>query len=84
VPTVSVQSGTVDVYEWGPIGPQAVAVVRDVTCAPCYLPKPEDCRRGLACLRQLAPDAVYAACTRLLLAAGDGYRGLNDAKTVAV
>jgi O-antigen biosynthesis protein len=72
VPTVAVQSGSVDVYEWGPIGPQAVAVVRDVTCAPCYLPKSEDCRRGLACLRQLSPDAVYAACTRLLLAAKDG------------
>jgi ADP-heptose:LPS heptosyltransferase/GT2 family glycosyltransferase len=71
VPTVAVHSGSVDVYEWGPIGPQAVAVVRDVTCAPCYLPKPEDCRRGLACLYQLSPDAVYAACTRLLLATKD-------------
>jgi ADP-heptose:LPS heptosyltransferase len=69
VPTVAVQSGSVDVHEWGPIGPHAVAVVRDVTCAPCYLPKPEDCRRGLACLKQLSPDAVYAACSRLLLTA---------------
>lgn len=69
VPTVAVHSGTVDVYEWGPIGPQAIAVARDMTCAPCYLPKPEDCRRGLACLRQLAPEAVYRACEKLLLAA---------------
>ncbi|HVH82470.1 MAG TPA: glycosyltransferase family 9 protein [Stellaceae bacterium] len=69
VPTVAVHSGTVDVYEWGPVGPLAVAVSRDMTCAPCYLPKPEDCRRGLACLRHLAPQAVYAACRRLLLAA---------------
>ncbi|HWB52376.1 MAG TPA: glycosyltransferase family 9 protein [Stellaceae bacterium] len=69
VPTVAVQSGSVDVYEWGPVGPHSVAVVRDVTCAPCYLPKAEDCRRGLACLRRLTPDAVYAACEKLLLAA---------------
>ena len=72
VPTVSVQAGSVDVYEWGPVGPLAVAVVRDMTCAPCYLPKPEDCRRGLACLRRLTPDAVYAACNRLLLRAVAG------------
>jgi ADP-heptose:LPS heptosyltransferase/GT2 family glycosyltransferase len=68
VPTVAVQAGSVDVYEWGPVGPRAVAVVREVTCAPCYLPTPGDCRRGLACLRQLTPDAVYAACERMLLA----------------
>jgi ADP-heptose:LPS heptosyltransferase len=72
VPTVAVHSGSVDVHEWGPIGPQAMAVVRDVSCAPCYLAKPEDCRRALACLRQLSPDAVYAACTRLLLATTNG------------
>jgi ADP-heptose:LPS heptosyltransferase len=69
VPTVAVHSGTVDVYEWGPIGPRAVAVSRDMVCAPCYLAKPEHCRRGLSCLRQLAPEVVYAACRRLLLAA---------------
>lgn len=68
IPTVAVHSGSVDVYEWGPIGPHAVAVVRDVTCAPCYLPTPQLCRRGLACLRQLTPDAVYAACEKMLLA----------------
>jgi ADP-heptose:LPS heptosyltransferase len=70
IATIAVQSGSVDVHEWGPIGPQAAAVVRDVACAPCYLPKPEDCRRGLVCLHQLSPDAVYAACMRLLLAGG--------------
>ena len=68
VPTVAVHSGSVDVYEWGPIGPRTAAMVRDVTCAPCYLPAPQDCRRGLACLRQLTPDAVYAACEKMLLA----------------
>jgi ADP-heptose:LPS heptosyltransferase len=67
VPTVGIHSGTVDVREWGPIGPNALAVAREVVCAPCYLSKPEDCRRGLACLRQLGPDKVYEACKRLLL-----------------
>lgn len=68
VPTVAVHSGSVDVHEWGPVGPRAVAVVRDVTCAPCYLPTPQHCRRSLACLRQLTPDTVYAACEKMLLA----------------
>jgi len=66
VPTVGIHSGTVDVREWGPIGPNAVAVTREVVCSPCYLSRPEDCRRGLACLR---PDKVYEACKRLLLLA---------------
>lgn len=70
VPTVAVQSGSVDIYEWGPVGPHAVAVARDVACTPCYLPAPGDCRRDLACLKRLAPARVYAACKRLLLAAG--------------
>src|SRR4029077_16467882 len=67
VPTVGVHSGTVDVREWGPIGPNAVAVAREMVCSPCYLSNPEDCRRGLACLRQLSPEIVYDACRRLLL-----------------
>src|SRR5205085_2914365 len=36
VPTVGVHAGTVDPREWGPIGPRAVAVAREVVCAPCY------------------------------------------------
>ena len=67
VPTVGIHSGTVDVREWGPIGPNAVAVAREMVCSPCYLSNPEDCRRGLACLRQLLPETVYNACQRLLL-----------------
>ena len=69
VPTVGIHSGTVDVREWGPIGPNAVAVAREVVCSPCYLSRVEDCRRGLVCLRQLGPDKVYEACKRLLLLA---------------
>jgi ADP-heptose:LPS heptosyltransferase len=67
VPTVGVHSGTTDVREWGPIGANAVAVAREMVCSPCYLSNPEDCRRGLACLRQLSPETVYDACRRLLL-----------------
>ncbi len=69
VPTVGIHSGTEDVREWGPVGPSAIAVARDMVCAPCYLPNAADCRRGLACLRGLAPAEVYSACKRLLLLA---------------
>src|SRR5437763_14817799 len=58
VPTVGVHSGTEDVREWGPVGPNAIAVAREVVCAPCYLPRAADCRRGLVCLRQLEPARV--------------------------
>jgi ADP-heptose:LPS heptosyltransferase/GT2 family glycosyltransferase len=66
VPTVGIHSGTEDVREWGPVGPNALAVAREVVCAPCYLAHAADCRRGLACLRQLEPARVYEACKRLL------------------
>jgi ADP-heptose:LPS heptosyltransferase len=66
IPTVGVHGGTLDVREWGPVGPNALAVVRDVVCSPCYLSKVEDCRRDVACLRQLEPARVYEACRRLL------------------
>ena len=69
VPTVGVHSGTVDVREWGPFGVNAVAVVREMVCSPCYLTNPQDCRRGLACLRELSPETVFQACERLLLLA---------------
>jgi len=62
-----VHAGTVDVREWGPVGPAAVAVARSVICSPCYLSYPEDCRRGLACIQHLEPASVYEACRRLLL-----------------
>ena len=58
-----------DAREWGPVGPRAVAIARDMVCSPCYLSKVEDCHRGLACLRELEPGRVYEACKRLLLLA---------------
>jgi ADP-heptose:LPS heptosyltransferase len=67
VPTVGVHAGTVDPREWGPVGPAAIAVARSVICSPCYLSRPEDCRRGLVCIQHLEPAQVYEACRRLLL-----------------
>ncbi len=45
IPTVGIHSGVVDPVEWGPIGPNAVALRRNMTCSPCYLAKAEDCPR---------------------------------------
>ncbi len=65
IPTVGIHSGTVDPTEWGPMGPQAVAVARQMSCGPCYLNRLTDCVRGLACIRQIEPAVVFAACRRI-------------------
>ncbi|MDE2580651.1 MAG: glycosyltransferase [Rhodospirillales bacterium] len=66
VPTVGIHSGTVDPTEWGPVGQDAVAVARAMSCAPCYLNRETDCPRALACIRGIAPGAVYRVCQPLL------------------
>ena len=66
VPTIGIHSGTVDAREWGPVGPNAVAIRRNMICSPCYLSDPDDCWRGLACLTELRPIDVYKVCRRLL------------------
>jgi ADP-heptose:LPS heptosyltransferase/GT2 family glycosyltransferase len=66
VPTVGIHSGVVDAREWGPMGPHAVAIHRAMTCAPCYRATPEECGRGLACLRGVLPADVLRICGRLL------------------
>jgi ADP-heptose:LPS heptosyltransferase/GT2 family glycosyltransferase len=66
VPTVGIHSGNVDAREWGPLGPRALAVRRNVECSPCYLTKVKDCHRNLACLRELRPADLYPVCQRLL------------------
>jgi len=70
VPTIGIHSGTVDAMEWGPVGPAAVALRRDMSCSPCYLSRIADCHRNLACLRGLKPGDVYRACERMLALAG--------------
>ena len=66
VPTVGIHAGTVDAREWGPLGRNALAVRRNMICSPCYLSDPDQCWRGLACLTELKPSAVYDICCRLL------------------
>ncbi len=66
VPTLGIHSGTVDALEWSPLGPAAVALRRSMSCSPCYLARPEDCPRDLACLRQLEPNAVHPVAELLL------------------
>jgi ADP-heptose:LPS heptosyltransferase len=66
VPTIGIHSGVVDAREWGPIGPNAVAVQRNMRCGPCYLSKIEQCSRGLSCLTDLLPPTVYEVCKQML------------------
>jgi len=66
VPTIGVHAGSVDTVEWGPMGPLAVAIRRDVTCSPCYIARASDCHRGLACLHGIQVSDVYRVCRRML------------------
>jgi ADP-heptose:LPS heptosyltransferase/GT2 family glycosyltransferase len=66
VPTVGIHSGVVDAAEWGPVGPRAVAVQKNMVCMPCYLVKPEDCVRDMACLKRLEPAVVHQYCEMML------------------
>lgn len=66
IPTVAVQSGSVDAVEWGPLGPAAVALRRAMSCSPCYLSRASDCHRGLGCLTGIRVSDVYRECRRLL------------------
>jgi hypothetical protein len=66
VPTIGIHSGIVDPAEWGPMGERAVALYRDMSCAPCFLAKPEHCPRGLACIELLDPALVWQTARRFL------------------
>ncbi len=66
VPTIGIHSGVVDATEWGPLGPRAVALQRNMNCSPCYLVKPQDCVRDVMCLKQLYPEVVHQYCEMLL------------------
>ena len=66
VPTIGIHAGSVDTREWGPMGPLAFAIRRDVTCSPCYLAFASDCHRGLACLHGIRVGDVYRGCQRML------------------
>jgi hypothetical protein len=66
VATIGIHSGIVDPAEWGPMGPRAVALYRDMSCSPCFLAKPEHCPRGLACVEMLDPSLVWQMARRFL------------------
>jgi ADP-heptose:LPS heptosyltransferase/GT2 family glycosyltransferase len=66
IPTIGIHSGVVDPMEWGPMGPNAVALRRNMTCSPCYLANADDCPRALACLRFLEPNLVYETADMML------------------
>jgi ADP-heptose:LPS heptosyltransferase len=66
VPTIGVHSGVVDSMEWGPLGDNAVAIRRNMSCSPCYIEKRGDCPKSLACIRGLGPYAVYEVAAKLL------------------
>lgn len=66
IPTIGIHSGVVDAREWGPLGPRAIAVRRDMVCSPCFLEFPEHCQRGVACLHDLPVSYVYRACLQAL------------------
>jgi len=65
-PTVGVHSGVVSAQEWGPLGPTAVAIQRDMTCSPCYIEKLSNCFRDYACMRGLRPAEVFRVCQQFL------------------
>ena len=75
VPTVAVHSALVSSDEWGPLGPSAVALRRDMSCAPCYIAHAEQCHRNLACLRSLSPFDVHRLCQRFLALRRGGRSG---------
>lgn len=66
IATVAVHSGVVDPKEWGPRGPRAVALRRNMSCSPCYLEQATDCPRDLECLIDLAPARVAQTCSLFL------------------
>lgn len=66
VPTVGVHSGVVTSEEWGPLGPFALAIRRDTSCAPCYRGNLGDCHRNIECVRALLPYEVFRQCSRFL------------------
>lgn len=77
VPTVAIHSAVVSTEEWGPLGLNAVAIRKDMNCAPCYRAALQDCHRDIACMREISPEHVYSLCLRFLALAEQ--RGIDVA-----
>lgn len=66
VPTVSL-FGPGIVVKWGPIGERHRVISLGLPCSPCTrFGTTPHCPHGVRCLRDIAPDAVYAAVGELL------------------
>ncbi len=68
VPTIGIHSGVTDAREWGPLGANAIAMNRDMTCSPCYSSSMDQCNRRFACLNKLMPSDVLRTAARMLAA----------------
>jgi ADP-heptose:LPS heptosyltransferase/GT2 family glycosyltransferase len=66
IPTIGIHSGVVDAREWGPLGPNAVAVRREMSCSPCFIEQPKDCPRALVCLTELDVISVFNSSMQML------------------
>jgi ADP-heptose:LPS heptosyltransferase/GT2 family glycosyltransferase len=77
IPTIGLHSGVVDATEWGPLGGNAVAMQRKMSCSPCYSEKRSDCPRNLACLHGLDPGSVYVQALRMLAIRGARASGFS-------
>lgn len=75
-PTVSVHSALVSSEEWGPLGPNAVALRRNMVCGPCYIVDVAQCHRSMACLSTISPVTVHRVCQRFLSLRRRGARSL--------
>jgi len=61
VPTVCIFGGSHQRTEWAPLHPNVVVLSREIGCSPCQFHRVEDCHYGAACLREIAPEAVFQA-----------------------
>jgi ADP-heptose:LPS heptosyltransferase len=77
VPTLAIYSASHQPQEWGPRGPNAVAIMASVPCSPCGYEQVERCPNEHACMRLITPADVLARA-RLLLADPEGSRDLPD------
>ncbi len=81
LPTLCIHGGVVDVNEWGPGGPSAMAIRRRMRCSPCYIERVADCPRELSCLTRLHPTSVARVCAQqLAIHAGQARRQRIDAE----
>lgn len=66
VPTLGIHSAVVDANEWAPLGERGLAIRRCLSCSPCYIEKPADCPRMLACLTDIHPNSIYRQIMSML------------------